>query len=139
MGSVVAFGYRMNDRGRVVHRLFDLHDLQHGEAARNGWLDSPDKVPGFAKAEADKASHLAAHARTTGREPKATGVVYGDTAKEPPIETAGNRRKSPNRQNTEKTAETIRLSKPPETAGAPSVLRNAAGRAVNAIGRYVKA
>jgi hypothetical protein len=145
MGSVIAYGYRMNERGRVVHRYFDLHDLQHGEASRNGWVDSPDKVPGFAQSEVNKSSSLAAHAHTTGREPKPTGTVYGET--EPvnkPVNSPINYKPSLKNQKAKVSAVfqggQKGGGKGAETQKAkPSVLRNAAGRAVDARGRFVKA
>lgn len=77
MGYVMT-GYRMGPRGKIEYRRFDSDDLLYGEAQRNGWVDSPDKVPGFAKAREAEEQAKAATAHTKAPEPKLTGEVYGD-------------------------------------------------------------
>lgn len=74
----LAYGYRLNHRGQIEHRRFDIDDLLYGEAARNGWKDSPDKVPGGPAAIAAEERKKEAAAKTTGREPRITGPMHGD-------------------------------------------------------------
>lgn len=77
----LTYGYRLNPRGRVEHRRFDSEDLAHGEAFRNGWVDSPDKVPGGIKAIQAEAEAKAVTAHTKSPEPALTGPVYGEKRK----------------------------------------------------------
>jgi hypothetical protein len=76
--SHLCYGYKMNERGRVVHRLFEHDDLMHGFARQEGWVDSPDKVPGAQKAMQAEAEAKAATAHTLGAEPRLNGPVHGE-------------------------------------------------------------
>ncbi|MCW5615897.1 MAG: hypothetical protein KIT32_12320 [Rhodocyclaceae bacterium] len=74
----LTYGYKMNERGRIVHRLFDIDDLRHGDGKREGWYDSPDKVPGAKKAQIAEDARKAETAHTTAPEPSAKGPIHGE-------------------------------------------------------------
>lgn len=96
MGHIL-YGFRKNEQGRIESRLFDSQVL-FGEAARQGWVDSPDKLPGAEKMQAreaaEKAAALAKIAEAQAKPPSlpvAPGT-YGDyTPKRKP----GRPRKNP--------------------------------------------
>jgi hypothetical protein len=90
MAGHLLYGYKLNERGRIVHKMFDSDDLLHGFGKQEGWVDSPDKVPGAKKALAAEAAVKAATANTVGMEPKVTGPVYGEVKRKP-----GRPRKNP--------------------------------------------
>jgi hypothetical protein len=77
----LTYGYRLNERGRMMHRLFDSDDLQHGEGQRLGYYDSPDKVPGFKKAQQAEDEAKKATAHTIAPEPPLSGMVHGEKRK----------------------------------------------------------
>lgn len=77
MGHLL-FGYKMNERGRVVHKLFDSDDLFHGFGKAEGWVDSPAKVPGSKEALAYEAAVKKSTEHTTGAEPPMTKAVHGE-------------------------------------------------------------
>ena len=72
------YGYKLNDRGRVVHRTFDREDLLHGFGKREGWYDSPDKVPGATKAQEAEAAVKQSTATTVSMEPPMTKAIHGE-------------------------------------------------------------
>jgi len=72
------YGYKMNERGRIVHKMFDSDELFHGHGKQEGWVDSPDKVPGAKKAQEAAAAAKQATAHTTSPEPPMTGRVHGE-------------------------------------------------------------
>ena len=74
----LTYGYKMNDRGRIVHKVFDIDDLLHGFGKKEGWVDSPDKVPGAKKAMETEASMKKATEHTTAPEPPMSKAVHGD-------------------------------------------------------------
>lgn len=74
----LTWGYKMNDRGRIVHRTFDIEDLLYGFGKQEGWYDSPDKVPGAKKAQEAEAAVKAATANVIQPEPKVTGPIHGE-------------------------------------------------------------
>ena len=75
------YGYKMNERGRIVHKMFDSDELFNGHGKQEGWVDSPDKVPGAKKAQeaADSAKQATAH--TTSPEPPMTARIHGEKRK----------------------------------------------------------
>jgi hypothetical protein len=83
MGHLL-YGYKMGPRGRIVHRQFDSDELMTGHAKRDGWVDSPNKVPGYEKAEEARKDALAATAHTVSPEPPRIGTVHGDEVKRKP-------------------------------------------------------
>lgn len=66
----LAPGFRKTPQGRIESRMFDIDDLNFGEAHRNGWVDAPEKVPGGALAQqrADEEKRSTAH--TISPEPR---------------------------------------------------------------------
>ena len=72
------YGYKMNERGRVVHRTFDSDDLFHGFGKQEGWYDSPDKVPGAKKAQEAEAAVKQSTVNTIAIEPPMTKAVHGE-------------------------------------------------------------
>lgn len=76
--SFLLYGYKMNERGRVVHKLFDSHDLLHGFGKSEGWVDSPSKVPGSKEAMAHEAAVKKSTEHTTGAEPARAPAVTGE-------------------------------------------------------------
>lgn len=43
----ILYGFKLDDRGRMMDRLFDLHKMPPD------WYDSPDKVPGVKPKEVE--------------------------------------------------------------------------------------
>lgn len=76
--SYLLYGYKMNERGRIVHRTFNSDDLFHGFGKAEGWVDSPDKVPGAKKAIQAETEAKAATAHVVSPEPKVTGPIHGE-------------------------------------------------------------
>lgn len=74
-------GFKMNERGRIIHRKFDSDDLFHGFGKQDGWVDSPDKVPGAKKAMQAEAEAKAATANTVSAEPPMTKAIHGEKRK----------------------------------------------------------
>jgi hypothetical protein len=80
MGHIV-YGYKLNERGRVIHQRFDSDDLFHGNAKAQGWVDSPSKIPGAVQAMQAEAAAKKSTAHTKAPEPAMTGAVYGEKRK----------------------------------------------------------
>jgi hypothetical protein len=77
----LTYGYRKNEQGRIEHRSFDIDSLLYGEAARNGWVDSPDKVPGAAKIQEAMAAERRATETQIAPEPKGPSEFHGEKRK----------------------------------------------------------
>lgn len=74
----LTYGYKLNERGRMIYRTFDSDALHHGYAKDEGWYDSPAKVPGSKEAMAAEAAAKAATAHTTAAEPARAPAPIGE-------------------------------------------------------------
>jgi len=72
----LTYGYNYNEAGRVVHRRMTIDELRSQKRQSEGWVDAPDKLPGYEDYLAQETHRLAETAKVISRESRPTTDDY---------------------------------------------------------------